>query len=118
MVHLNDAPAKPPREIEDADRLLPGRGVIRLAELIGTLRAAGYDGPWSLETFNPEYWARPAEEVASEGRAALARVLDAPPARGRRRPSRVRPGATKSAVALLDELAVPLPAGERRRRGR
>ncbi len=79
MVHLNDAPARPPREIEDADRLLPGRGVIRLAELIGSLRAAGYDGPWSLETFNPEYWARPAAEVASEGRAALARVLDAPP---------------------------------------
>ena len=78
MVHVNDAPAKPPREIEDADRLLPGRGVIRLAELIASLRLAGYDGPWSLETFNPEYWARPASEVASEGRAALARVLDAP----------------------------------------
>ena len=38
MVHVNDAPAKPPREIEDADRLLPGRGVIRLAELIASLR--------------------------------------------------------------------------------
>jgi sugar phosphate isomerase/epimerase len=78
MVHLNDAPAKPPREIEDADRLLPGRGVIRLAALIESLRAAGYDGPWSLETFNPAYWARPAEEVAAEGRAAVARILDVP----------------------------------------
>ena len=78
MVHLNDAPAKSPREIEDSDRLLPGRGVIRLTELIGTLRAAGYSGPWSLETFNPDYWALPPTEVAIEGRAAMARTLAVP----------------------------------------
>ena len=77
MVHLNDAPRKPPRDIEDADRLLPGRGVIRLAELIAMLRAGGYQGPWSLETFNPDYWAAPPEEIATEGRAAIARLLDA-----------------------------------------
>ena len=80
MVHLNDAPAKPPRAIEDADRVLPGRGVIRLASLVGSLRAAGYGGPWSLETFNPAYWAMPADEVAAEGRAAVAGILDARPA--------------------------------------
>ena len=79
MVHLNDAPPKPPRTIEDADRLLPGRGVIRLAELVATLRTAGYRGPWSLETFNPDYWAAPAEAIAAEGRIALAGLLDAPP---------------------------------------
>jgi sugar phosphate isomerase/epimerase len=78
MVHLNDAPAKPPREIEDADRLLPGRGVIGLAELIETLRAAGYGGPWSLETFNPDHWAVPPRAIAIEGRAAMAGILDAP----------------------------------------
>ena len=75
MVHLNDAPAKAPRDIEDADRLLPGRGVIRLTELVGTLRAAGYRGPWSLETFNPDYWAAAPEEIAAEGRAAIAVLL-------------------------------------------
>jgi 2-keto-myo-inositol isomerase len=78
MVHLNDASAKPPRDIEDADRLLPGRGVIRLAELIAMLRARGYRGPWSLETFNPDYWAAQPEEIAMEGRAAVARLLEAP----------------------------------------
>lgn len=78
MVHLNDAPGKAPREIEDADRLLPGRGVIRLRELIGMLRDAGYGGPWSLETFNPDYWALPPEQIAIEGRAALDRVLATP----------------------------------------
>jgi sugar phosphate isomerase/epimerase len=77
MVHLNDAPPKPPRDIEDADRMLPGRGVIRLIELVGTLRAAGYRGPWSLETFNPDYWAAAPEEIAAKGRAAVDAVLAA-----------------------------------------
>lgn len=75
MVHLNDAPAKPPREIEDADRLLPSLGVIRLYELVERLRVAGYAGPWSVETFNPAYWDRDPEEVAREARELTAQVL-------------------------------------------
>ena len=57
---------------------MPTRGVIRLTKLVGTLRAAGYRGPWSLETFNPDYWAAAPEQIAVEGRDAVARVLDAP----------------------------------------
>ena len=71
MVHLNDAPARPPPEVEDADRLLPGLGVIRLAALIEALSARGYRGPWSLETFNPDYWADDPSTVARRGIAAL-----------------------------------------------
>jgi len=71
MVHLNDAPPKPPLQVEDADRLLPGLGVIRLAALIEALRDRGYRGPWSLETFNPEYWAEDPSSVARRGLAAL-----------------------------------------------
>jgi len=71
MVHLNDAPPKPPAQIEDADRLLPGLGVIRLVALLDALRARGYRGPWSLETFNPEYWAENPRLVAQHGAAAL-----------------------------------------------
>ena len=78
MVHLNDAPAKPPREIEDADRLLPTRGVIRLAALVTALRGRGYAGPWSLETFNPAYWAQDPLEVATEGRDLVGRILGLP----------------------------------------
>ncbi len=77
MVHLNDAPAKPPREIEDADRLLPGEGIIRLAELVAVLRDRGYHGPWSLETFNPRYWSEDPLRVARDGKAALDRILGA-----------------------------------------
>jgi sugar phosphate isomerase/epimerase len=76
MVHLNDAPEKDPRAIEDGDRLLPGEGVIRLADLIGALRGRGYDGPWSLETFNPRYWDEDPEAVARRGAAAIGRALD------------------------------------------
>jgi sugar phosphate isomerase/epimerase len=78
MVHLNDAPAKPPREIEDADRVLPGLGVIDLAGLVGQLRAAGYEGPWSLETFNPAYWSADPLGIAIDGRSRLERVLGQP----------------------------------------
>jgi 2-keto-myo-inositol isomerase len=75
MVHLNDAPAKPPREIEDADRVLPGEGVIRLRELLAELRDRAYAGPWSLETFNPGYWEEDPASVARRGWEALDRVL-------------------------------------------
>lgn len=75
MVHLNDAPAKPPREIEDADRVLPLEGVIRLPDLVRDLRRHGYAGPWSLETFNPRYWERDPVEIARLGRAAIDRLL-------------------------------------------
>jgi 2-keto-myo-inositol isomerase len=75
LVHLNDAPEKPPREIEDADRLLPGEGVIRLADLKRELTTRGFDGPWSLETFNPAYWKEDAEAVARRGFEAVTRIL-------------------------------------------
>ncbi len=71
MVHLNDAPPKAPREIEDADRLLPGAGVIRLEALVGALKARGYRGPWSLETFNPIYWSEDPLRIASQGRRLI-----------------------------------------------
>ena len=75
MVHLNDAPAKPPREIEDADRVLPGAGVIRLGDLVADLNRRGYVGPWSLETFNPAYWADDPQEVATTGLRLLRDLL-------------------------------------------
>lgn len=76
MVHLNDAPPKPPREIEDADRVLPGGGVIRLADLVADLAGRGYRGPWSLETFNPAYWADDPMVIAMTGRRLLGDLLE------------------------------------------
>jgi 2-keto-myo-inositol isomerase len=75
LVHLNDAPAKPPRELEDGDRVLPGEGVINLKALMQQLQAGKYAGPWSLETFNPGYWKQDPEEIARRGYAAIGAVL-------------------------------------------
>ena len=75
LVHLNDAPDKPSREIEDADRVLPGEGVIKLATLLGDLKARKYAGPWSLETFNPAYWKEEPGAIARRGHAAVDAVL-------------------------------------------
>jgi 2-keto-myo-inositol isomerase len=75
LVHLNDAPDKPPRQIEDEDRVLPGEGVIQLKTLIAGLKARGFTAPWSLETFNPAYWKQGPEDVARRGRAAIDAVL-------------------------------------------
>ncbi len=75
LVHLNDAPRKPPREVEDGDRVLPGDGVVKLAELVRQLRQGGYAGPWSLETFNPAYWLEDPSSVAGRGLAAVERIL-------------------------------------------
>lgn len=76
LVHLNDAPDKPPREIEDADRVFPGDGVIRLSELLRELHRRAYDGPWSLETFNPAYWKQDPATAARSGFEAVTRLFD------------------------------------------
>jgi 2-keto-myo-inositol isomerase len=76
MVHLNDAPAIPPRTIEDGDRVLPGQGVIRLGQLLKELAQAAYAGPVSLETFNPGLWADDPGDVARRGLAAIRELLE------------------------------------------
>ena len=56
LVHLNDVPEMAAHLIEDADRVLPGEGVLPVRSFVAQLRASGYQGPWSVETFNPGYW--------------------------------------------------------------
>lgn len=75
LVHLNDAPGKPPREIEDEDRILPGEGVIQLTALTAALLRRGYSEPWSLETFNHMYWKDDPQAIARRGLAATDAVF-------------------------------------------
>ena len=75
LVHLNDAPDKPPRQIEDEDRVLPGEGVIDLKTLMAQLKTRGYSGPWSLETFNHAYWTDDPQVIAQRGLTAMTRSL-------------------------------------------
>lgn len=72
ICHVNDYPAKPPREIiTDKDRVYPGDGVAPLADILRTLREIGFDGYLSVELFNPGYWQQDPLEVA---RTALTKL--------------------------------------------
>jgi 2-keto-myo-inositol isomerase len=81
VLHVNDYPASPPREIiSDAQRVFPGDGVAPLAALFRNLKTIGFRGFLSLELFNREYWKQDPLELARSGlektravvRAALA----------------------------------------------
>lgn len=63
--HLNDYPADPPREtIADKDRIYPGDGIAPLGQLMRDLRDIDYEGPVSIELFNPHYYAQDPALVA------------------------------------------------------
>jgi sugar phosphate isomerase/epimerase len=76
----SDVPAgPPPAKPRPTDRLPPGKGVVRWREVFQLLQEKGYRGYLSYEAPNPEYWARPPEEVAREAvqatRELLARIV-------------------------------------------
>jgi sugar phosphate isomerase/epimerase len=56
------------------DRLAPGKGIVKWAEMLGLLAEKGYTGYLSYEAPNPELWARSPYEVAREG-VELTRAL-------------------------------------------
>ena len=75
--HINDYPADPPRAaIADKHRVFPGDGVCPLPALIRQLVANGFQGVFSLELFNPDYWERDAADVAAEGLKKCQSVAD------------------------------------------
>lgn len=76
IFHINDVEKRPKATIEDAHRLLPGEGVIPLAEILARLKGIGFDGLCSIELFRPAYWEREPAELAAEARTAALRVLE------------------------------------------
>ena len=58
--------AAKPGELSDcnADRVLPGEGILDLPALIAVLERHGYAGFFSIEMFNADLWAMPAAEAA------------------------------------------------------
>ncbi len=66
--HVNDVPPTPdPLTQTDADRVMPGDGIADLPRVFANLRTIGYDGPLSLELFNPSLWEADPLEVARRG---------------------------------------------------
>ena len=64
-VHLNDMRDKP-GELSNcnADRVLPGKGILDLKAIIARLEECGYKGLFAIELFNEELWKMPVGKSA------------------------------------------------------
>jgi sugar phosphate isomerase/epimerase len=76
-LHVADEPREPGR----TDRVLPGEGGTRSAEIVDALRAAGWNGTLDVEIFStPErFWGLPPEEAARRAYAAVAPLAQTVP---------------------------------------
>ncbi len=63
-VHINDAAKLPPEQVNDGERLLPGKGVIDLKSFVKALRDVGYPDALSVEVLGQELRKLPAEQAA------------------------------------------------------
>ncbi len=67
-MHWDDAPRHVQRQQQtDADRVMPGDGLLDLYDLAAQLKATGYRGVLSLELFNRSLWEQDPREVARLG---------------------------------------------------
>ena len=74
-VHVNDAPSPDLSSLSDADRVLPGEGVLQLKEFYEAIASTGYDGVYSVELFNPKLWRRGPLSAARRAHEALGRLF-------------------------------------------
>jgi sugar phosphate isomerase/epimerase len=74
LLHINDARPGPREALLDADRLVPGEGVISLAEWLRAIDATGFDGFVALEVLGPRLADAGAEENARIGMESIGRV--------------------------------------------
>jgi 2-keto-myo-inositol isomerase len=75
IFHIDDAEDLARESLTDANRLLPGLGILPLKEIIAAFKRIGYDANASVEIFRPEYWERDPFELAREAKAAVESVL-------------------------------------------
>lgn len=77
MIHLDDAPAGDPGTLTDSMRVLPGRGVIGVKDVLRECAQLGYKGFASLELFGEELRSMDPLEAARLGYEATMEVLPA-----------------------------------------
>jgi len=75
IFHINDVEPGPKEKLTDAQRLLPGDGVIPLSDICRGLRNAGYKHMVSIELFRPEYWAWDPLKLAKEAKAKTEKII-------------------------------------------
>jgi len=76
MLHINDVEDVAKPDITDGHRLYPGEGVIPLQDILGAVRATGWDGVLSVELFREEYWQQDPLAVAREAKARTVAVWE------------------------------------------
>lgn len=76
-VHLMSADDVPEDQMGQDKRCFPGRGVVDTDAFLQTLRACGYEGMVSVETFRPEYWAQTPQWVVENAYCSLRQALQA-----------------------------------------
>ena len=76
-LHVADVPVEPGR----TDRVLPGEGGVRSAQLAHALVDAGWDGFFDVEIFSTpdRFWSLPVDEAARRAHAAISRLTRAGP---------------------------------------
>jgi sugar phosphate isomerase/epimerase len=75
--HFNDCPAQPPASLQqDADRVLPGDGILDLSTWCSQLTEIGYNGWLSLELFREDLWNQPPLQVAKIGLEKMQAVAE------------------------------------------
>ena len=75
IFHINDVEKGERTTLTDAQRLLPGDGVIPLADICRGLRNVGYKRMVSIELFRPEYWDWDPLKLAQEAKAKTERIV-------------------------------------------
>ena len=76
IFHINDAEDLPRYELQDSHRLLPGRGILPLREIIQGFRRIGYDRVASVEIFRPEYWDWDPYDLARQAYEATLTIIN------------------------------------------
>jgi 2-keto-myo-inositol isomerase len=68
ILHLADVEDRPKGELEDANRVFPGDGVVDFRPVLAALKRKNYAGALSIELFRPEYWDWDPARLARLGR--------------------------------------------------
>lgn len=77
LLHVNDAKDLPRDQLMDQDRLLPGEGIIPLADWLRAIDSTGFDGFIALEVLGPRLADMDAEERARLGRDTITPIMHA-----------------------------------------
>jgi 2-keto-myo-inositol isomerase len=76
ILHLADVEDLPKDQLQDANRVFPGDGVVDFKPILRTLAKKNYAGAASIELFRPEYWSWDPAELARLGKRKFLDVCE------------------------------------------